>query len=470
MKTILIQAVRVAPKIISVVFLCGAMVPASWAAGNAASGRLDTTFGNGGLVSTTISAGGFGGTLAAFLSLKIQADGKLVGVGGQSGGEALITRFLVDGSLDPSFGIGGIVHINIPGRSLALQADGKIVVGGTVDVQPQPGSRDFVVARYNSDGSPDTSFGTAGKVVTDFNASWDNLVDIAIKNDGKILALGSTGDVQANRSEIALVSYNPDGSLDASFGNNGKAVSNFLLSNGPAALALQADGKIVVAGTSYFANATSGHDFLVARFNANGSVDTSFGGTGYVLTDFAAYEQLHAVALQSDGKIVAAGTDAPYSAAAYSSPSGKAALARYNTDGSLDVSFGSAGKVTTAFGDYGGQIRSVAIQTDGKIVAGGVATSVQVVNRLKESFNGKLNHAHYDFAVMRYNSNGSLDQTFGGDGQTPNGITITDFGNGSHEFNYVSEDSSEAMVIQADGKIVLAGSTNYAWGLARYNP
>ena len=162
-------------------------------------------------------------------------------------------------------------------------------------------------------------------------------------------------------ADFTLVRYNTDGSLDTSFGGTGKVTTDFGSDDSAASVAIQADGKIVAAGSS--AN-TSDFDFALARYDSDGSLDTSFGGTGKVMTDFmASYDFADSIAIEADGKIVAAGyTDPPIS---------DFALARYNSDGSLDTSFGGTGKITTDFSRSEAQARSVAIQADGKIVAAG---------------------------------------------------------------------------------------------------
>ena len=348
-----------------------------------------------------------------------------------------------DGDLDPTFGSGGKVTTDFSGRSnsasaIALQSDGKIVVAG--DALTATGPPDIAVARYNSDGSLDSSFGAGGRVTTDFAGRSDNGTSIAVQPDGKILVAGGA-DFAATQFDFALVRYNPNGSLDSTFGSGGKVNTDF---NGgldaASAIALQGDGRIVLAG---FATAGDPH-MALARYNSNGTLDTTFGTGGKVITningtrDFAS-----AVAIQSDGKIVAGGStvDSIFSFVTF-------ALARYNADGSLDSTFGSGGKVTTkvVFGDgEDDEIFGLAIQPDGRILAAGRANFAQ------------------DFGLVRYQTNGALDTAFG-----TSGVVTTDF-NGSI-------DRAFGMALQNDGKIVLAGAANLTtgstgdFGLARYNP
>jgi uncharacterized delta-60 repeat protein len=349
----------------------------------------------------------------------------------------------VDGDLDATFGSGGKVVTDFFGRSgganaIALQADGKMVVAGSaLSAQGPP---DFALARYNSDGSLDGSFGSGGRVTTDFGGRSDNATAVAIQPDGKILAAGGA-DLAGTQFDFALVRYNSNGSLDSTFGSGGKVTTDF---NGgldaATALTLQTDGKIILAG---FATAGDPH-MALARYNPNGTLDSSFGTAGKVVTnvnntrDFA-----NAVAIQSDGKIVAGGSTL--------TPLGSFvmfALARYNSDGSLDPAFGSGGKVTTQVVSGDGEddeIFALAIQPDGRIIAAGEANFRQ------------------DFGMVRYLTSGSPDTSFG-----VNGVVTTDF-NGTL-------DNARGVVLQIDGKIVLAGAANLTtgstgdFGIARYNP
>src|SRR5581483_5691264 len=190
------------------------------------------------------------------------------------------------GALDASFGRGGRVVTNFGGtgdmaRSVVVQPDGKLVAAGTTNVS---GATDFALARYNSDGRLDHSFGTGGKVVTDFAGSYDSVGAVTLQADGKIVAGGwSVVDSIAN---FALARYNSDGTLDAGFGTEGKVRTDFGgVSSQVFSIALQPDGKIVVAG---YANVDGGADFALARYNSDGTVDTTFGSEGKVTTAFGA--------------------------------------------------------------------------------------------------------------------------------------------------------------------------------------
>ena len=313
---------------------------------------------------------------------------------------------------------GGIVSSGpgfATGSGVAVQADGKIVTAGAVFGSPNH----FALARYNSDGSFDTSFGTGGKVATDFGSTVP--FGLLIQPDGKIVLAGGGGDA------FAMARFNADGSFDTSFGTGGKVTTAF---GGTYAagygVARTPDGKIVVGGIKEFVGSGFDYDFAVARYNDDGSLDTSFGAGGKVTTDFASTDDIpYTVAVQADGKIVLAGITDSGNASNFG-------LVRYNVDGSLDASFGSGGKVVTDFGANFEAGNSVTIQADGKIVVAGF------------SFLGSFN---VDFALARYNSDGSLDTSFGTGGRV-----ITAFGS--------NNESAVSVVIQSDGKIVLAGSTN----------
>ncbi|MDX6384780.1 MAG: hypothetical protein QOK48_2353 [Blastocatellia bacterium] len=350
-----------------------------------------------------------------------------------------------DGDLDPAFGSAGKVVTDFSNRSnganaIALQPDGKIVVTG--DGLSAQGAPDITVARYNTDGSLDASFGTGGRVTTDFVGLTDVGFAIAVQPDGKILVAG-TANQSGTSFDFALVRYNPNGSLDATFGTGGKVTTDFNSGLDQAtSIGLQSDGKIVVAG---FATTVDAHT-AVARYTTSGALDTTFGGFGIgkVITninntrDFA-----NALAIQSDGKIVVGGSTLTTDGA-----STMFSLVRYTADGFLDPGFGSIGKVTTQVVPGDGEddeIFALAITVDGRILAAG-----------KGNF-------HQDFAMVRYLTNGSVDNSFG-----TNGVVTTDFGG--------HIDAARGLALQIDGKIVLAGSANLTtgstgdFGLARYNP
>ena len=278
-----------------------AAVPAA-----AAPGDLDTTFGSGfGKVMTAI-----GGTDDQGYAVALQPDGKIV-IAGHCGPlptryEFCLARYQADGTLDTSFGTGGTVSSPIgsgyaSGRATVLQPDGKIVVAGDCDIGLHIV---FCLARYQAGGALDPSFGSGGAVISPIGSSTDHATAIALQPDGKIVVAGYCAG--ASNLDFCLARYQANGMLDAAFGSNGKVISPIGLSNDYGqALALQPDGKIVVAG---YCDGVSNNDFCLARYQANGTLDTSFGSSGTVISPIgSSYDWAYAIALQPDGKIVVAG-------------------------------------------------------------------------------------------------------------------------------------------------------------------
>jgi uncharacterized delta-60 repeat protein len=355
------------------------------------SGALDPTFGSGGRVTTD-----FGGDEGAY-ALVIQPDGKLVaagigriGVGLPTPAFALV-RYLPNGSLDASFGVGGRVLTTLGGDAyaLALQADGKLIAAGRIS---GPIGGPWTLSRYHQNGSLDESFGDGGTVVLQhswsfFPVTGTTAYAVAVQADGKIVLMG-----RGPPEGIGLVRFNPDGSLDAGFGSGGVAVAVVgpPSSAGPSigrALLIQPDGKIVVAG-GFVAGDCLG--FCLVRFNRNGTLDA-----GFVFTDSHTAGEAHALALQADGKLVASG-------ARLHEPDGTVvadiALARYNPDGRLDAGFGNGGKVTTDLGLVDVAF-AVATQADGKVVIAGV--------RGESPLHGIPPEGPADFVLARYLGGGA---------------------------------------------------------------
>ena len=396
----------------------------------AADEDLDTSFSSDGKLITVIS------NHSTAKDIAIQPDGKIV-VAGQcyngTNNDFAVARYNADGSLDTTFSGDGKVTAaigsgNDRGTAVAIQTDGKIVVAGYSD----NGTDDeFAVVRFNADGSLDTSFDGDGWVTTDLSSNDDGATAIVIQSDGKIVVAGYADNGYGY--DFAVVRYNIDGSLDTSFSIDGKVPAVFGSGTHVGhAVAIQSDGKIIIAGNG---NNTSGYDFAVVRYNTDGTRDTTFAGDGAVITDFgSSFDGGQAVAIQPDGKIVVAGySDVNSSFLVYDF-----ALVRYKTDGSLDLSFGDNGKVTTNVGSGTDSGQAITIQPNGKIVVAGYAG----------------NGSNDDFALVRYKTDGSLDTSFAGDGKL-----VTDFGG--------SDDQSYAVTVQSDGKILLAGgSVGGSWGFA----
>jgi len=336
------------------------------------NGALDTSFGGDGKVTTLFAKPGGASAVA------IQADGKIVAAGtigeesGQNGWFAL-ARFLPSGSLDPSFGGGDgrgrrqFSRFFDRCNAVAIQPDGKIVVAGSRALGFTAG--DMAVMRFNSDGSLDTSFDGDGKQAIDLSTDPDSRSSgeargVVVQPDGRIVLGGAVfyGPPDFPRG-FALARLNADGSLDSTFGSGGKALSPLPSSDSdPFGLALGSDGKLVLVGSI----ARFGFRLTLTRYNTDGSLDSSFGGDGLVKTRFPGrFESFgYDVEVQPDGRVVAVGAATP-----------DFAVARYNVDGTLDASFDGDGRVTTSFNPrWGGPIAfGVALQPDGNIVAVGDA-------------------------------------------------------------------------------------------------
>jgi uncharacterized delta-60 repeat protein len=405
----------------------------------AAVGDLDISFDTDGIVKTGIRID------SRAEAVVVQNDGKIIAAGFSSSGgnnDFALARYNPDGQLDTSFGTAGIVTTSVRANSeitsVALQSDGKIVAAGWS--YDNTFLNNFGLARYNSDGQLDTSFGTAGIVTTSMGAQSSGAEEIKIQSDGKIVVAGYSET--ASITSFALARYNSDGSLDTSFGTGGKTTTSIEGNNEYAnSLVIQSDGKIIAAGYSLNQTGTrNDNDFALVRYNTNGSLDTSFGTGGKVTTAIGpGYDNINTIAIQGDGKIVAAGYSDNINGI-YAD----FALVRYNTNGSLDTSFGTGGKVTNEIdpGD-GSEAFSIVVQNDQKLVLAG------------SSFAGGGNSI---IAVARYNVDGSLDTSFGTGGKTTTPIEALSRG--------------RSVVVQSDGKILVAGSisdgTNLFFALVRY--
>ncbi len=394
---------------------------------------LDSTFGDNGI--STFAMNG------RAMASAIQADGKVV-IGGyraiSNNPVFAVLRYNVNGSLDSTFGADGVVTTSFGAGSavlngIAIQADGKIVAAGSATSN----ARYMAIARYNTDGSLDSTFNATGKVVTDIAGSDDVANGIVIQTNGKIVVGGYSHD--ATKRNFALLRYNTNGSLDSTFNADGIAITSIGTADDNAkAIALQTDGKIVLAG--YCRVGTKVH-FALARYSSNGSLDNTFDTDGMLTTAIGTSNNyLSAMALQGDGKIVVAGMTDDAGSFGYSF-----ALARYNSDGSLDNSFNANGKVVTKLSATLSQAYAIAIQPDGKILAAGYKDT---------------NSLNVVMVLVRYNTDGSLDMSFNDNGQV-----VPPLGN--------EDDEAESLSLQADGKIIMAGTTRvgteYHFAVLRYN-
>ncbi len=400
-------------------------------------GSPDTTFDGDGLAVDPFPGSGN----SVFHAVTIQPDGKIIAVGEAPGSsiDFAVARFNTDGTVDNTFDGAGIVLTSfMPGqveraRGVAVQPDGKIVVVGIARVNAaSPTDDDFGVARYNTDGSLDTTFDGDGKVLTPIAGRFDEARSVAIQPDGKIIVAGIAGTT----TDFAVVRYNTDGSLDTLFDGDGRAITSIGAGSDRAyAVLIQPDGKIVAVGSATSATL----DFAAVRYNNDGTLDASFDGDGLVTTAFfSSSDEAYSAVLQPDGKIVAAGTALGVN--------NDFALARYSADGSLDTSFDGDGRVTTTLGTANEQAFGVTVQLDGRIVAAGVSQPNSSTDQ--------------ESSLIRYNSNGSLDTTLDTDGRLTRQI-----GNAS-----ISADECD---IQPDGKIVVTGTLSFGSTLslvtARFN-
>ena len=375
-------------------------------------GGLDPSFGSGGIAVTDIR----GGTDQAN-DLALQQDGKIVTVGTTSGNsnDFAIVRYNSNGTLDSTFNSSGIVTVDFGGddraMGVALQSTGKILVAGSTSI-----GSNFALVRLNANGSFDTTFGQGGLITTDMGGT-DAANSMVIQSNDDIILAG------VSNNEFALARYLPDGTLDTTFGNGGKVITDISgtgLPNTINDVILQPDGEIVVGGN------VNGN-FVVARYNPNGQLDSNFGTNGKVITNFPNRTSIiHDLALQTNGEIVAAGES-------FDASTGKNefALARYTTAGAPDTGFGNNGVVLSNFStvDIAG---GVVIQSNGKLDVAGSSTPGT-------------------FRIARYNSDGSLDLGFGTNGSVtvPNG-------------------QASAILLQPDAKFVVAGTTGTDFEVARY--
>jgi uncharacterized delta-60 repeat protein len=388
---------------------------------SAQNGMLDNTFGSSGKVTTSVGTGNGEGW-----GMVIQDDWTIVVGGFEYNGvdsNFALTKYTRDGVLDNTFGMNGKVTTAMGAgnsiiHSLALQPDGKILAAGWAW---NGTGNDFATARYNPNGTLDSSFGNNGKVTTSIAASNDMGTSVAMMSDWTIVVGGSSFNGQ--NYDFALVRYLADGSLDNSFGINGKVITPMGNDNDEInAITIQPDSSIVVAGT---VSSGSNNSFGVARYNANGMLDNSFGMNGKVITPGGVSDdEAYSIVLQPDGKIVIGG----YSSNGVNDDFG---LVRYLSNGNQDSTFGINGRVITAIGDSDEDVYSVLVQPDGKLVAAG----------------SYLNNGIRNYAMVRYNADGNLDNNFGANGKVTTMISA-------------SNNEAYAVAMQPDGKIIAAGYAN----------
>jgi uncharacterized delta-60 repeat protein len=404
----------------------------------AAKGNLDRAFGSGGKTIAPVSGA------EKFFDTAIQPDGKIVAVGYASpvGGVShfLVARYNANGSPDASFNGSGRVTFPVSNLgdtawAVALQSDGKIVVGGTA--QNAQNQSNFAVVRFHANGQIDAGFGQQGVATFSLNTGGEGIRALAIQTIGgeeKIVAAGFSNIGQA---DFAIVRLNSNGQMDAGFGNGGKRITSLGNGNdvihGVAIQSVNGENKIVVAGYSWVStNTASRADFVVARYNENGAPDTTFDGDGFVRTEMPNGNngQARAVAIQKIG-----GADKIVVGGASMSPTDfrlDFTVTRYNSDGSPDAAFNQTGKTTTDFNGSDDQIQKILVQPDGKIVAVGWSHA---------GYSG----SNQNFAAARYNADGTLDKTFGACGKIETDLNSP-------------QDEAWSAALQTDGKIVAVGA------------
>jgi uncharacterized delta-60 repeat protein len=339
--------------------------------------------------------------------------------------EALEARTLLSvGSPDPTFGQGGQVTVQFPGpavltsvRDSAVQADGKVVIAGrAADAAGGAGASDFAIARLNADGSVDTTFGAGGVAVVHSDGNNDSAESVAVQPDGKIVAVGYFGNEASGQSptdeQFVVARFNADGTVDTSFGGSGVLTPSFG-ANGATprnaeghAVLLRSDGEILAAG--YSATGPSGAtQSALALYRADGTLDPAFGSGGLVAQNVTGGpESVFDIAFQADGKVVAVGTP--------TSPDvGTPAflVERFNADGSVDQAFGTNGAAVSVFsGAATAAANSIAMEDNGRIVLGGYVVSGNL-----QSTNSA--DVIYNFGLARFNSSGTPDNRFGRRGQ-----------------------------------------------------
>lgn len=377
-----------------------------------AAGSLDTCFGTGGKVTTVF------GISPIMYDAAVQADGKIVVVGASdyaAQNDFAVVRYNTDGTLDTSFDGDGKVSTDFDyydeAKSVKIQADGKIVVAGR-------SNQFFAAARYNPDGSLDTTFDGDGKVKTDVGSATTNVESVlTIQTDGKIVLAGYRQTPSGALWTSFIVRYHPDGLLDTSFDGDGKAEISGI--NAIYSIVQQTDGKLLFGGVSQDSK------FVVARLNGVGAVDASFGTNGIaVFSPSNAVGTAYSLAVEANGKILAAGVMRPFNSNNYVS-----AMARFSESGTAESSFTASGQAYSV-------IKDIYIQPDGKILTAGFSY---------------LETARKGFEVMRFNDVGVPDSSFNGSGSVR--LDFTE-GNAVDGVSY-----AYALGMTADNKIFAAGVT-----------
>ena len=365
-------------------------------------------------------------------AVTIDNNDKIV-AGGYGINQWLVTRLNADGSLDLSMNGNGRSNIQIGDNtrlySLAIQPDGKILAGGEATF----GMMRYAAARFNANGSLDYTFGNGAYIAEYKPSSGTSYTASAVQPDGKLLTVGNTLS-EGEISNVCIARYNTNGTLDNSFSNDGKLLFRFGTgSSNATTMMVQPDGKILIGGSYYTNREVDTYkdiDFAVARLNADGIFDYSFSGDGIVTTDMGGMDFMGSMYLQPDGKIICGGS--AVIGPPQSSTNTDFAIVRYNANGSIDNSFANDGIVLSQLSLTDEYINEILLQPDGKIIAAGILASSSDLMEV-------------DFAVARYNANGTPDLSFNGTGMRTISIGKSDICN--------------AAGLDANGAILLAGQT-----------
>ena len=392
----------------------------------AAAGELDQGFGRNGVAQSRVGPG-----YSAAQDVALDGAGRIV-VAGQWSLSFGLARLLPDGRHDPAFGGDGTVStsfgVGARANAVVVQPDGKVVAAGHANPTQGSTDADIALARYNTDGSLDTSFGSGGRVTTSFPNASAYASALLLQPDGRLVAVGEAFPPDAVDSDVALVRYLPDGRLDTSFGGDGVVTTD---AGGPdvaSSVMAGPDGTLLVGATSGqpdpSAPATS--TWTLLRYRADGSLDPAFGGgDGVADSDLSPrFERLTSLTTQPDGRIVAAGHINP------DGQSEQVAVARYLSDGRLDTTFGGGDGVVATQAARLSEGEDIAVQADGRIVVAGRAAD--------DDLDGDPD---WEWLLLRYEPDGALDASFGRAGvvRTPAG------------------EQANAMVLAPDGAIVVAG-------------
>jgi uncharacterized delta-60 repeat protein len=383
------------------------------------SGSLDSSFDDDGIVTM-----GFG-SYTSGEAVAIQPDGKIIVGATVSYGTNLdftLLRYNANGSLDTTFNTTGIAHTDFNNSTdsctaIALQPDGKIIASGTsIDILSK---KYMATLRYNSDGTLDTTFGIAGKVLSQYFSTDSYGEDMLLQQDGKIVVVGTTKDALSKNIMLAI-RYNPNGTIDTSFDIDGMVTIDFIgNATDCSSITQQPDGKLLLTGTN---NAIGSSKIVIVRLNTDGSLDTNFDTDGKQSSIIATCNAF-AIKVQADGKIVVAGTIEYQGSRDF-------IVLRYNNDGSVDTTFSSDGVVINNVGLYHDYCLAMAIDNLGNITVGGATRMSQ--------------QAIANFTLLRYTSSGNLDTTFNSNGIVISPVTI-------------GETIIKSLAIQPDGKLVAVG-------------